>query len=278
MAGVDAVIHSATLHKPHVGSHGRGEFVDTNITGTLNLLEEAVAAGVEPLPLHQHDERLRPGADPGSGRARGLDHRAGPARAAQHLRRHQDRGREPLRARVARPSACPASSCAPRASSPRTMTATMRGRRTTTSTSRSTSCCIAAWISRTPSTRTSWRSSARPRSASAATSSAPPRRSRPTTSPSCTATRPRWSVGCSPTTRRSTRPAAGPCSPSSTASTSTPTPARSWAGHRPTTSARAGRLAAGEDPRSPLALAVGAKGYHAQPTGVYTTRARDAAR
>jgi UDP-glucose 4-epimerase len=32
------------------------------------------------------------------------------------------------------------------------------------------------------------------------------------------------------------------------------------------------RLAAGEDPRSPLALAVGAKGYHAEPTGVYTTR------
>jgi nucleoside-diphosphate-sugar epimerase len=46
VSGVDAVIHSATLHKPHVGSHGRGEFVDTNITGTLNLLEEAVAAGV----------------------------------------------------------------------------------------------------------------------------------------------------------------------------------------------------------------------------------------
>jgi UDP-glucose 4-epimerase len=46
MAGVDAVMHSATLHKPHVGSHGRREFVDTNITGTLNLLEEAVAAGV----------------------------------------------------------------------------------------------------------------------------------------------------------------------------------------------------------------------------------------
>ncbi|MFZ1997279.1 MAG: NAD(P)-dependent oxidoreductase [Solirubrobacteraceae bacterium] len=46
MAGVDAVIHSATLHKPHVGSHGRRDFVDTNITGTLNLLEEAVAAGV----------------------------------------------------------------------------------------------------------------------------------------------------------------------------------------------------------------------------------------
>jgi UDP-glucose 4-epimerase len=33
-------------------------------------------------------------------------------------------------------------------------------------------------------------------------------------------------------------------------------------------------VAAGEDPRSPLALAVGAKGYHAEPTGVYTTRPR----
>jgi UDP-glucose 4-epimerase len=46
MEGVDAVIHAATLHKPHVGSHQRQEFVDTNITGTLNLLEEAVAAKV----------------------------------------------------------------------------------------------------------------------------------------------------------------------------------------------------------------------------------------
>jgi nucleoside-diphosphate-sugar epimerase len=44
--GVDAIVHVATLQKPHVGSHGRQEFVDTNVTGTLNLLEEAVAAGV----------------------------------------------------------------------------------------------------------------------------------------------------------------------------------------------------------------------------------------
>jgi nucleoside-diphosphate-sugar epimerase len=46
MAGVDAVLHTATLHKPHVDSHNRGEFVETNIAGTLNLLEEAVAANV----------------------------------------------------------------------------------------------------------------------------------------------------------------------------------------------------------------------------------------
>ena len=47
MQGVDAVLHTATLHKPHIVTHSRQAFVDTNISGTLNLLEEAVAAGVE---------------------------------------------------------------------------------------------------------------------------------------------------------------------------------------------------------------------------------------
>src|SRR5215471_9086336 len=46
LLGMDAVIHTATLHKPHVATHARQDFVDTNITGTLNLLEEATAAGV----------------------------------------------------------------------------------------------------------------------------------------------------------------------------------------------------------------------------------------
>jgi UDP-glucose 4-epimerase len=45
--GVQTVFHVATLHKPHVVTHSRQDFVDTNITGTLTLLEEAVAAGVE---------------------------------------------------------------------------------------------------------------------------------------------------------------------------------------------------------------------------------------
>lgn len=44
--GVDAVIHAATLHKPHVATHARQDFIDANVTGTLTLLEEAVAAGV----------------------------------------------------------------------------------------------------------------------------------------------------------------------------------------------------------------------------------------
>ena len=45
--GVEAVIHSATLHKPHVATHARQAFVDTNVTGTLNLLEEAGSAHVK---------------------------------------------------------------------------------------------------------------------------------------------------------------------------------------------------------------------------------------
>src|SRR5262249_36915862 len=48
MKGVEVVLHTATLHKPHVSTHSRQSFVDTNITGTLNLLEEAASAGVRP--------------------------------------------------------------------------------------------------------------------------------------------------------------------------------------------------------------------------------------
>jgi nucleoside-diphosphate-sugar epimerase len=46
MRGVEAVVHVATLHKPHLATHSRQAFVDTNITGTLNLLEAAASAGV----------------------------------------------------------------------------------------------------------------------------------------------------------------------------------------------------------------------------------------
>lgn len=47
MDGVTAVIHTATLHKPHVATHSKQAFVDTNVTGTLNLLEAAIVAGVK---------------------------------------------------------------------------------------------------------------------------------------------------------------------------------------------------------------------------------------
>ncbi|AEV98880.1 NAD-dependent epimerase [Niastella koreensis] len=47
MQGVQQVFHTATLHKPHVVTHSPQQFIDTNITGTLNLLQEAEAAKVE---------------------------------------------------------------------------------------------------------------------------------------------------------------------------------------------------------------------------------------
>ena len=47
MRDVKTVIHTATLHKPHIATHAMRDFVETNIAGTLVLLEEAAAAGVE---------------------------------------------------------------------------------------------------------------------------------------------------------------------------------------------------------------------------------------
>lgn len=46
MSGVTAVIHSATLHKPHVATHSKRDFVDTNVAGTVALLEAATMHGV----------------------------------------------------------------------------------------------------------------------------------------------------------------------------------------------------------------------------------------
>jgi len=45
--GATAVVHAGALHKPHVETRSRTEFVAVNVQGTLNLLEEAVAPGSE---------------------------------------------------------------------------------------------------------------------------------------------------------------------------------------------------------------------------------------
>ncbi|QDZ07088.1 NAD(P)-dependent oxidoreductase [Sphingomonas panacisoli] len=45
--GIEGVIHAGALHKPDIVRYPRQSFVDVNVTGTLNLLEEAAAAGVE---------------------------------------------------------------------------------------------------------------------------------------------------------------------------------------------------------------------------------------
>jgi UDP-glucose 4-epimerase len=46
MPGIDAVIHTASLHARHLTEASKQDFIDTNISGTLNLLEAAVQAKV----------------------------------------------------------------------------------------------------------------------------------------------------------------------------------------------------------------------------------------
>ena len=43
---IEAVVHAAARHKPHIETYDNSEFVAVNVQGTLNLLEEAVAVGV----------------------------------------------------------------------------------------------------------------------------------------------------------------------------------------------------------------------------------------
>ena len=47
LKGVQIVFHAATLHKPHLVTHSVRDFIDTNISGTVTLLEQGIAAGIE---------------------------------------------------------------------------------------------------------------------------------------------------------------------------------------------------------------------------------------
>ncbi|MGX5827258.1 NAD-dependent epimerase/dehydratase family protein [Mesorhizobium sp. 43Arga] len=44
---IEAIIHSGALHKPNIGSRANSDFVATNVQGTLNLLDAAVASSVK---------------------------------------------------------------------------------------------------------------------------------------------------------------------------------------------------------------------------------------
>lgn len=44
--GIEAVIHSGALHKPDIERYGNERFIATNVQGTLNLLDAAVASGI----------------------------------------------------------------------------------------------------------------------------------------------------------------------------------------------------------------------------------------
>ncbi|MER9969659.1 NAD(P)-dependent oxidoreductase [Mesorhizobium sp. M0060] len=44
---IEAIIHSGALHKPDIEHHRNEDFVETNVRGTLNLLDAAAAFGVQ---------------------------------------------------------------------------------------------------------------------------------------------------------------------------------------------------------------------------------------
>ena len=46
LRNVDVVMHTATLHKPHIVTHSWEQFVNVNVNGTLILLEESLSADV----------------------------------------------------------------------------------------------------------------------------------------------------------------------------------------------------------------------------------------
>ncbi len=67
MADVHTVYHAATLHKPHIVTHSMQDFVETNIQGTLALLQQAVASRVRAFVFTSttsvFGDALRPPAD-----------------------------------------------------------------------------------------------------------------------------------------------------------------------------------------------------------------------
>jgi len=42
---IQGIVHAGALHKPQVATHDPGQFIETNVQGTLNLLQEATAEG-----------------------------------------------------------------------------------------------------------------------------------------------------------------------------------------------------------------------------------------
>lgn len=272
LEGVDVVIHTATLHKPHVGTHTRQDFVDTNVSGTLNLLEEAADAGVGSFVYTSTTSTFGQALSPPPGDpAAWITQNVAPVRKNSYGATKT--AAEDLCELVARDRGLPCvilrtSRFFPEADDRDDIRRAYEDLR-----SRSTSCCTAGSISKTSWPLTASPSGGHPSLASAATSSAPPRRSTPRTFQAY-GTMLRVSCGsCSPPTSRFTKPLGWKMFPTI---------------ERVYVNARARRelgwsprydfghaldhLVAGKDPRSPRAVAVGAKGYHAVTTGVYTTR------
>jgi UDP-glucose 4-epimerase len=81
--GVEAVIHAGALHKPDIVRYPKQAFVEVNVTGTLNLLEAALAAGHDRFVFTSTtslmiSESIRAGRAGGAAQAAWLDEGFGP--------------------------------------------------------------------------------------------------------------------------------------------------------------------------------------------------------
>jgi nucleoside-diphosphate-sugar epimerase len=81
--GFEAVVHAGALHKPDIVRYPKQAFVDVNVTGTLNLLEAAVAAGCDRFVFTSTtslmiSETIRAGKSGGATRAAWLTEDFGP--------------------------------------------------------------------------------------------------------------------------------------------------------------------------------------------------------
>ena len=65
--GVDVIVHGAALHGIHLGEHGPDAFYDTNVTGTFNVWQAAVAQHVRGMVFSStmgvYGESRKPSAD-----------------------------------------------------------------------------------------------------------------------------------------------------------------------------------------------------------------------
>ncbi|MDF0541746.1 NAD(P)-dependent oxidoreductase [Sphingobium sp. H39-3-25] len=80
---IEAVIHGGALHKPDIARYPAQAFVDTNVTGTLNLLTAAVAAGHDRFVFTSTtslmiSRAIRAGKSGGARAAAWLDEASGP--------------------------------------------------------------------------------------------------------------------------------------------------------------------------------------------------------
>src|ERR1700749_3103522 len=79
MQSIEAVLHAATLHKPHVATHAREAFVETNVRGALILLEEAARARVRAFVMTSTTSTFGDALNPAPGQpAAWIDERVAP--------------------------------------------------------------------------------------------------------------------------------------------------------------------------------------------------------